>query len=113
MNVAILRGRLSSAPRTVHLSSGDALVRYEVTVPRAGEPAESVPVAWFAPGAPPAVGAGDEVVVVGRVRRRFFGGGAGGGARSSTEVVADAVLAATDRRRVRAALTRAAATVAE
>lgn len=108
MNVAILRGRLSSAPRVMQLSSGDELVRYEVTVPREGEPADTVPVAWFSPADPPALDTGDEVVVVGRVRRRFFGGGSGG-ARSSTEVVADAVVAATDRRKVRAVLTRAAA----
>lgn len=109
MNVAILRGRLSSTPRPTQLASGDELVRYEVTVTRPGERADSVPVAWFVTSEPPALDAGDEVVVVGRVRRRFYG--SPGGARSSTEVVADAVVAVTDRRRVRTAVARALRTV--
>ena len=84
MNVAILRGRLSSAPRTTQLASGDELVRYEVTVAREDAPADTVPVAWLSPRSVPKLDTGDEVVVVGRVRRRFFGGG-GGPSRSSTE----------------------------
>jgi len=109
MNVVFLRGRLSSAPRTTELDSGDLLVRYEVTVPREDAPADSVPVAWLGPArdAPAAaLGAGDAVVVVGRVRRRWYRPPAGG-ARSATEVVADAVVAASDRRRLKTAVGRA------
>jgi single-stranded DNA-binding protein len=113
MNVAILWGRLSSDPRVTTLESGDVLVRYEVTVAHDDGPADSVPVAWLgAASAAPSddLTTGDEVVVVGKVRRRWFRPAAGP-SRSATEVVAATVLPATDRRRVRAALTRAAATV--
>ncbi len=108
MNVVILQGHLSSDPRDQELESGVLLVRYEVTVPRDGEPADSVPVAWFGPptARPAVAAAGEEVVVVGRVRRRWWKTQAGRSA-SSTEVVADSVVPATDRRRVAAALRRA------
>ena len=93
-NLVVLRGVLSRDPEVRELPSGDALVAYDVTVrpeAPAGEAprAESVPVAWFdPPAAATAMAAGDEVVVVGRVRRRFFR--AGGATASRTEVVADA-----------------------
>ena len=70
-----------------------------------GEPAraESVPVAWFEPpSSASAMGAGDDVVVVGRVRRRFFR--AGGATASRTEVVAAAVVPARAPARVRRAM---------
>jgi hypothetical protein len=61
-------------------------------------------VAWFAPGdRADAWEAGEELVVVGRVRRRFFRAGAG--TVSRTEVLASAVVPA----RRRAAATRAVA----
>ena len=93
-NLVVLRGVLSRDPEARQLPSGDALVAYDVTVrpdPAAGDAprAESVPVAWFdPPAAATAMAAGDDVVVVGRVRRRFFR--AGGATASRTEVVADA-----------------------
>ena len=92
MNVAIVRGRLSSEPRTTDLPSGDVLTSLEVTVPAAGDtPAASVPVAWFgAPAAAATWECGQELVVVGRVRRRWFRAGAS--TQSRTEVVADAVV---------------------
>ena len=96
MNVAILRGRLSSPPRTQQLASGDRLVSLDVTTRAETGPADSVPVAWFtAPDPVPEWEAGQELVVVGRVRRRFFR--TGGGTASRTEVVATAVLPATPR----------------
>lgn len=109
MNVVIVRGRLSSAPRRSELGSGDVLVRYEVTVPRAEGPADSVPVAWLgsprrAPSA--ALDVGDEVFAVGRVRRRWYRPTVGP-SRSATEVVADCVVAASDRRKAKAAVARA------
>jgi single-strand DNA-binding protein len=65
--------------------------------------AESVPVAWFdPPAAASGLVAGDEVVVVGRVRRRFFR--AGGATASRTEVVAAKVVPARSAAKVRAAL---------
>lgn len=114
MNVAVLCGRLSSAPRSTELGSGDVVVRYEVTVPREGGPAESVPVSWTgtarqaAAAGAAALGAGAEVVVVGRVCRRWYRPAAGS-SRSTTEVVADAVVprtrAGTARKAVQRALT--------
>ena len=93
MNVVVLQGRLSSPPRGRVLPSGDRLGSFEVTVRHPGERAETVPVVWLDP--PEAVlglAAGDEVVVVGRVRRRFYRAGRGTGSR--TEVVADRLLPA-------------------
>lgn len=106
MNVTMLRGRLTRAPEPRELPSGDQLVAYEVTVRHDGQRAESVPVVWHdAPATACAFGAGDEVVVVGRVRRRFFQ--AGGSVQSRTEVVADTVLSARHAKRCRTAIERA------
>lgn len=100
MNVVFLQGSLSSPPVRRELSSGSALVSYEVTVRPDEGPVESVPVAWFDPpeGAE-AYTEGAEVVVTGRVRRRFFR--ANGATATRTEVVADAVVLATNKRKVR------------
>jgi single-strand DNA-binding protein len=103
MNVVVLQGTLSTAPRRRTLPSGDDLVTYEVTTRPDEGPAESVNVAWFDPPATAdAYRDGHEVVVVGRVRRRFFR--AGGATVSRTEVVADKVVPAGQRRRVDRAL---------
>jgi single-strand DNA-binding protein len=86
-NLAVLVGTLSRPAELRELPSGDHLVALEVTVRPDGGPAESVPVAWS--GAPVAAArwvAGEEVLVVGRVRRRFFR--AGGVTQSRTEVAA-------------------------
>lgn len=106
MNVVVVQGVLSRAPEERELANGSRVVAYEVTVDRAGQRAETVPVVWVDP--PPAglsFETGAEVVALGRVRRRFFR--AGGSTQSRTEVVADTVLGAGQRRRVRAALGRA------
>ena len=102
VNLAVVRGQLSRAPERRSLPSGDELVAYEVTVRVAGAAAESVPVVQIAPTSVPDVGAGDTVVVVGRVRRRFFR--AGGVTASRTELVAERVVAASTARSVDAAL---------
>ena len=111
-NVVVLVGRLARPAEARELPSGDRLVAYEVTVERAGERAETVPVVWF--GAP--AGAVDHdvderMVVIGRVRRRFFR--AGGSTQSRTEVVAEAVVNARHGKRARAALARAQERLAE
>ncbi len=98
-NVVLLRGRLSSDPRPKQMPSGDEMISYEVTTDLPDGRA-SVPVVWFSPRRPPAVGEGDEVVVVGFVRRRFFR--FAGGASSRTEVVADTVARPTTRAATRA-----------
>lgn len=95
-NVVVLHGHVSSEPRVRELPSGSTLVQLEVTT-RTDEGADSVPVALFDRGFDGR--AGDEVVVVGRVRRRFFR--AGGVTQSRTEVVAAEVVPAGRRRSVR------------
>ncbi|HEX7131380.1 MAG TPA: single-stranded DNA-binding protein [Iamia sp.] len=105
MNVVILRGRLSSAPSSRTLPSGDTLVTFEVTTRPPEGPAESVPVAWpDAPRRAAQLPPGAEVVVTGRVRRRFFK--AGTATASRTEVLADAVLPVRQAVRVEAAVKR-------
>jgi single-strand DNA-binding protein len=86
-NLSVLVGTLSRPAERRELPSGDEVLTLEVTVRPDGLPAESVPVAWL--GAPVAAqrwAAGEEVLIVGRVRRRFFR--AGGVTQSRTEVVA-------------------------
>lgn len=109
MNVTIVRGRLSRAPEPRDLPSGDHLVAYEVTVDQPGSRAESVPVVWHdPPAAALALDAGDEVLVVGRVRRRFFRV-TGGSTQSRTEVLAETVLPVRQAKRCRTALDKAVA----
>ena len=86
-NLSILVGVLSRDAELRELPSGDEVLALELTIRPDGEPAESVPVAWHgAPRSAAAWQAGEELLVVGRVRRRFFR--AGGTTQSRTEVVA-------------------------
>jgi single-strand DNA-binding protein len=106
MNIVIVRGILSRPGECRTLPSGDCLVAYDLTVREGEGPAEIVPV--VVPGEPAVVhDEGTELLVTGRVRRRFFR--AGGATQSRTEVVAEAVVVATDQRRVRRAIDRALA----
>jgi single-strand DNA-binding protein len=110
LNLAVLRGRLSRAPEEVALASGDLLVRYEVTVPRADERADTVPVVAVSPPAHArGLEPGTEVVVVGRTRRRFWS--AGGATRSQVEVLATEVVPARRKAGRTRALARALATL--
>jgi hypothetical protein len=99
LNLAVVCGRLSRASEEVPLASGEVLVRYEVTVPRPDDKADTLPVVAISP---PAIArgldAGAEIVVVGRTRRRFWS--TGGATRSQVEVLASAVVPA--RRKVAA-----------
>jgi len=106
-NLSILVGVLSRDAELRDLPSGDQVLTLELTVRAEGQPAESVPVAWIgAPRAATTWSAGEELLVVGRVRRRFFR--AGGSTQSRTEVVATTAVptrrAATASKAVRAAL---------
>lgn len=110
MNVVILQGRLSRAPSTRTLPSGDELTSFEVTTPAAADDgrADSVPVTWLrAPRRAREIAAGAEVVVTGRIRRRYFT--AAGATASRTEVVAEAVVPVSQRATVSRHLTRALA----
>ncbi|MDP1820866.1 MAG: single-stranded DNA-binding protein [Acidimicrobiales bacterium] len=87
VNLAVLVGTLSRDPQIRTLPSGDDVLGLELTVRPEGGPAESVPVAWL--GAPSAAAnwvAGDEILVLGRVRRRYFR--SDGVTQGRTEVVA-------------------------
>jgi single-strand DNA-binding protein len=99
MNVVILRGVLSRPAEQRVLPSGDTLIAYEVRTANVPGPAESVPVVWPAAPERALFSEGQAVVVTGRVRRRFYR--AAGATQSRTEVVADAVIRASDVRRVR------------
>jgi single-strand DNA-binding protein len=110
INLAVLTGHLSRPPEEVPLTSGDVLVRYELTVPRPDERAETVPVVAVSPPAyARALEVGAEVVVLGRVRRRFYS--VGGTTRSRVEVVATDVVPTRRRVTVTRALERALATL--
>lgn len=100
-NLAVVRGALSSPPTRRELPSGDVVHGYEVTVREPGRPAASVPVVVIGRRAPARLTAGDEVVVVGRIRRRYFRAGAVTASR--TEVVADRIVPAARAARVDAA----------
>lgn len=102
LNLAVVRGRLTSPPRRRTLPSGDELFQLELTTGLAAG-AVSVPVVRIcAPGDRTIAtisqwGAGLELLVVGTVRRRFFH--SGGATRSATEVVADRIVPTRQRRR--------------
>jgi single-strand DNA-binding protein len=104
LNLAVVRGQLSSDPVQRELPSGAELWSYEISVRHPDQPTATVPVVLIGGRAPARLAAGDEVVAIGRVRRRFFR--AGGVTASRTEVVADQVLAARRRVAVDAALSR-------
>ena len=111
LNLVVVRGRLSSDPTDRTLPSGDVVWNYEVTVRPPEGRAESIPVV-LGRGAPPrGLSAGDEVLVLGRVRRRFFR--SGGRTASRTEVVADRIVRATRTAAVRSGLSDAVRVLAE
>ena len=104
MNVVVLRGTLSRPSERRLLPSGSTVVAFEVTTRDGDGRAATVPVAWTDPPGDCDFDTGEAVVVTGRVQRRYFR--AGGATQSRTEVVADAVVAASAKRRARALLER-------
>jgi len=106
INLAVVRGHCSSPPEIRVLESGRTLAVVQVTARPSEGAAVSVPVvSWDPPAWVERLEAGDEVVVVGRVRRRFYR--SDGGAASKVEIEADVLARGTDRRRVGVALRRA------
>jgi single-strand DNA-binding protein len=106
-NLALLVGTLNRSPELRPLPAGDSVLTLDLTIRPEGEPAESVPVAWYeAPDEALGWPVGEELLVTGRTRRRFFR--AGGVTQSRTEVVATTVVparkAAAARKAVAAAL---------
>lgn len=111
LNLVVLHGHLSSEPRSRTLPSGDEVSTYEVTTRTGSGPAESVAVVPGRARPPRTLSAGDEVLVVGRVRRRFFR--AGGGTASRTEVVAERISSGARQRSVTAGLDRSYRVIAD
>ena len=106
INVALVRGRLSSPPEVRVLESGRTLAVLQVTARPDGAPAVSVPVAaWDPPEWVECLEAHDEVLVVGTVRRRFYR--AASGSASKVEIEAEMLARGGDRRKTSALLRRA------
>lgn len=110
LNLAVVRGEVSSTPDVRVLPSDAVLVQLQVTT-RLDAETLSTPIAfWNPPAWVQELEAGTEIVVVGRIRRRFFR--AGGATASRVELEADVVARATDKRRVQAALRRVTSALA-
>ena len=111
VNLAVVRGHLTSAPESRTLPSGRELAVLQITTrPAAG--AISVPVAiWDPPAWLVALDTGAELIAIGSVRRRFFRAGATTASR--VELEATFVARATDRRRISVAMRRIHAALEE
>lgn len=104
VNLAVVRGHLTSAPEVRTLPSERELAVLQITT-RPASGAISVPVAvWDPPAWLVGLDAGAELVAVGTVRRRFFR--AATATASRVELEASLVARAGDRRRVDAAMRR-------
>jgi single-strand DNA-binding protein len=104
MNIVILSGLLSSAPRRTELPSGTVRWNLEVSCPDPTGRLLGVPVSWEG-HVSDAWATGTPVVVAGTVRRRFFRTSVG--TQSRTEVVAASVVEITRRRNESSAVIRA------
>jgi single-stranded DNA-binding protein len=123
LNLAVVCGACSSPPEVRVLESGTRVASLSVRAPAssksgssraassgAGDRATSVPVTvWDPPAWVEQLDTGDPVVVVGQVRRRFYSRPGGVGSRVDLE--ATTIARARDRRRVDAALRRAASSL--
>ena len=104
VNLAVVRGHLTSAPEARTLPSGRGLAVLQITT-RPSADAISVPVAvWDPPAWLLALDSGAELVALGAVRRRFFRAGATTASR--VELEASFVARAGDRRRMEVAMRR-------
>lgn len=106
INVAVIRGVVSSEPKVRELPSGTTVTNVEVTT-HLDDATTSVPVVVH--DTPVRVRQGDAVVVTGHVSRRFFR--AGGVTQSRTEVVAATVVKSSRRRSVDRAVAAAIARI--
>jgi len=110
VNVALVRGRLSSPPEVRVLESGRTLAVLQITARPYGAPAVSVPVAaWDPPSWVECLDERDEVLVVGTVRRRFYR--TASATVSKVEIEAEMLARGGDRRRTSALLRRARAII--
>lgn len=91
LNLVVLIGTVSAAARTKSLPSGDWLVAFDLRVPAANGPRQSIPVSWIGEKAKaPTIVADGDLMVVGEVRRRFYR--AGGALGSQVDVRAHKVV---------------------
>lgn len=106
LNVAVLRGRVAAPPQSYDARDASRVISFDlVTVGDAGR--EVTPVSWFDPPAwADELDAGDEVIVVGRVRKRFVR--VGRTTRPFTDVVTHHAARAARRRQVARLLADAA-----
>jgi hypothetical protein len=113
MNIVVLRGLVAGEVGWFESRAGARIAGFDLTmVPEAGGAKEVVPVSWVDPPAwADDLGAGDEIVVRGRVRKRFAR--AGGGMRPFTDVVAAQVVKASRRAAVHKLLNDAADALVE
>jgi single-strand DNA-binding protein len=85
LNLAVVRGPLSSAPDLRTLPSGTEVANLAVRTPVDGT-ATSVPITlWDPPAWIAALAEGDELLVLGVIRRRFYRAGAATGSRVDVE----------------------------
>ena len=111
LNMVVVIGSLAKPMQVRSLPSGLSLASFDLTVPRADQSADTVPVALFVtPEHVPEWAAGQSVLAIGRVRRRFFR--VAGSTQSRTEVVADKVLALSHKESVCLALAGAGSALA-
>jgi single-strand DNA-binding protein len=104
VNLAVVRGHLTSPPESRTLPSGRSLAVLQVTTrPAAGAISVSVAV-WDPPAWLLALDTGTELIAVGSVRRGFFR--AGPATASRVELEAAFVCRAGDRRRFDVAMRR-------
>lgn len=108
LNVAVVRGTVSSEPKVRELPSGDTVTNVEVTT-RLVTGSVSVPVVVHEGSV--TVGQGDVVVVAGHIARRFFR--SGGVTQSRTELVADKLVKATRTKTADKTLAAAVTRIAE
>ncbi len=91
LNMVIVIGKLAKPLQVRVLPSGISLAGFDILVPCADQPADTVPVALFeATDEATNWETGQELLAIGRVRRRFFR--VAGGTQSRAEVVAQLVL---------------------
>ena len=110
LNLAVVRGPLSSDPDLRSLPSGAEVANLSVRTPVDGR-STSVPVTvWDPPAWIADLAEGDEVLVLGAVRRRFYRAGGGTGSRVDVEA---SFVARPDKRQLGVFTRRIEASLAE
>lgn len=110
LNLAVIRGPLSSAPEVRALPSGSTVANLAVRAPTPDH-STSVPISvWDPPAWVAELTEGDEVIVLGGVRRRFYRAGGGTGSRVDVEAT---FIGRAGKRQVGTVARRMEATLAE